>query len=152
MKAAFQLISKWFMLFHRGRAQEECLFQERKSGICHWCKPDRREGRRDWLFTKGFEDTKKWTWQIQSAIEVICPQFSDLVSNHRADRIQGLCGAGHFSVLWKSGQTLTVSSGRARKPLSQEDLWPGLVLRMVSLPPPPDLTLPHRPAKWFYPS
>lgn len=30
MKAAFQLIPR-FMLFHRGRAQEECLFQERKS-------------------------------------------------------------------------------------------------------------------------
>ena len=42
MKAAFQLISKWNVLFHMGRAQEECLTQEKKSGICQWCKPDRK--------------------------------------------------------------------------------------------------------------
>lgn len=42
MKATFQLILKWNVLFHRGRAKEECLSQERKSRICQWCKPDRK--------------------------------------------------------------------------------------------------------------
>lgn len=54
MKAAFQLILKWNVLFHMGKAEEECLSQKRKSGICQWCKPDRKGREGNWLFTKGY--------------------------------------------------------------------------------------------------
>lgn len=110
----------------QGRAQEKNVFFREEKWNLSTSDANQTGGKEGGAgySQKDSEDTKKWTWQIQSATEVICPQFSDLVSNHRADRIQGLCGAGHFSVLWKSGQTLRFHQAGWEASLMGEDLWP----------------------------
>lgn len=133
MKAAFQLFLEWFVFSHRERAKEECLFQERRNGICQWCKPDRKGRKETLVFHERVQ--KHWTvspdrfsQQLRSSAcnLVIWSLITELIG-----RTRGLCGAVRFSVLWQYWQTQRVSSGRVRKPLSWEDLWPGLALCMV---------------------